>query len=187
MGANMLKGAIDPLFWRLPHDTRRYLFSLYKPGAFAFLQDMRLRIVSGEQHSYRPYDQHKCIFVHVPKSAGISVSMSLFGNLSGGHVPIRTYSLVFNKVEFDNYFKFAFVRNPWDRVASGYFYLRDGSGLSAFSADPGLLERSKAILNAYPDFDSFVRGWINKENVAGFFVFGHSILMFASRARKNLR
>jgi hypothetical protein len=171
MATRILKHVISPLLWTLPHDTRRYLFSVCYPGSFQFLQEMRTRIVSGEDHTYRPFDEHKCIFIHVPKCAGISVSTSLFGNLSGGHVPIRTYSLIFNRLEFDTYFKFAFVRNPWDRVASGYFYLRGGAALPAISAHPGLLERVRTISRTYPDFDSFVNGWINKDNINDVFLF----------------
>jgi hypothetical protein len=172
MATRILKHAISPLFWTLPHDTRRYLFSRCYPGSFQFLQEMRTRIASGEDHTYRPFDEHKCIFIHVPKCAGISVSTSLFGNLSGGHVPIRTYSLVFNKLEFDTYFKFAFVRNPWDRVASGYFYLRDGSGLQSLSENRPLFERMKRVIGDYSDFDGFVKGWIKRENI-------HTLHLFA--------
>ena len=64
-------------------------------------------------------DTHKFVFVHIPKNAGSSMSTAL--SQKGGrhlrqydtHVPI---SIIYP--EYQNYFTFAFVRNPWDRLWS---------------------------------------------------------------------
>lgn len=77
-------------------------------------------------YSYKPLDNLKCIFVHIPKTAGISISRSIFGNLGGGHTKIRDYELIFSAKDFNNYFKFTFVRNPWDRIFSAYRFLKNG-------------------------------------------------------------
>jgi hypothetical protein len=135
------------------------------------LQEQRQKVATGFIHTYHPFLENRCIFVHIPKCAGISVSMSLFGNLSGGHTPLRRYSLVFDRTEFRSYFKFAFVRNPWDRLVSGYHYLRDGPGLSAIAKSPELLERMRTMVEEFPDFDSFVKGWVSPENIASVFLF----------------
>jgi hypothetical protein len=165
MPTRLLVQSAQPFFWNLPHEVRRYIYRRYRAQALDYFQHLRIKLAVGEDHSLKPFDLHKCIFVHIPKCAGISVSTSLFGNLAGGHTPIRIYSLVFNKKEFDAYFKFTFVRNPWDRVASAYFYLRDGPGLRAISESPPLLEQMKRVVSVYSDFDSFVREWINRENI----------------------
>lgn len=102
-------------------------------------------------------NRHRCIFVHIPKTAGSSVMLSLFGEDSR-HVPYFEYEDA-NPFKFRSYFKFAFVRNPWDRLVSSYFYLRSGGG---GGQDSDFAQRH---LSAFGDFESFVRGWMTEENV----------------------
>lgn len=110
-------------------------------------------------YSLRQFDENECIFVHIPKCAGVSISLSLFGNLGAGHLDLATYQRVFAEQEFNRYFKFTFVRNPWDRLVSAYLFLKGGG---FHEADRKWAEEN---LSAYPDFDSFVRGWINPDNI----------------------
>ena len=58
--------------------------------------------------------QHNVLFIHVPRTAGTSMEKQKFLG-GGGHETIRDYQNI------NNVFKFAFVRNPWDRFVSGYF------------------------------------------------------------------
>ncbi len=61
------------------------------------------------------FDESKCIFVHIPKSAGTSVKNALFPNTKGpGHRMAMDYYLE-NPKKYEEYFVFAFVRNPFDR------------------------------------------------------------------------
>lgn len=76
-------------------------------------------------------DEHQAIFIHLPKTAGTSVSRQL-GLPSSRHVPADTYRLT-NPTKFASYFKFAFVRNPFDRLLSSYAFLRQG-GMNADDA-----------------------------------------------------
>ena len=66
-------------------------------------------------------DDLRAIFIHVPKAAGTSVRRALYGTKSF-HIPAIRY-LAADKDRFERYFKFCFVRNPWDRVCSAYHYL----------------------------------------------------------------
>ncbi len=72
------------------------------------------------------YHKHKCIFVHIPKSAGSSMHQALGGTGYSGH------QKHIKSKKTKNYFKFTFVRNPFDRFVSTYFYFkkygRDGCG-----------------------------------------------------------
>lgn len=85
-------------------------------------------------------DKHKFIFVHINKCAGTSIKKTLLkyqehnfdidGRVDGisrplrGHVRLEMYPQ--NKI--DNYFTFAFVRNPWERLVSQYFFNGPGTG-----------------------------------------------------------
>jgi hypothetical protein len=94
------------------------------------------------------FDEYEAYFVHIPKSAGSSVSLSLFG-YQVGHL---TYEDIFylNKSKAKKYFSFTFVRNPIDRFVSAYAFLKAG----------GMNERdlmfSKENLLAYNDINEFV-------------------------------
>jgi hypothetical protein len=99
----------------------------------------------------------RCIFIHIPKTAGSSIVETLFGE-SSRHIPYLEYERA-NPRKFQRFFKFTFVRNPWDRLVSTYSFLRRG-GMN--QQDRVWSERHLA---RYPDFGSFVRGWLNEENI----------------------
>lgn len=116
--------------------------------------------VSPAGYTLASFDRYRCIFVHIPKCAGVSICQSLFGNQGAGHHPVATLQQVFGETLFDSYFKFAFVRNPWDRLLSAYAFLK-GGGYHAGDAD-----WAQQHLSGYRDFGAFVRGWVTPENVA---------------------
>jgi len=85
--------------------------------------------------------KYNFIFVHIPKTAGTSITSALCA-VPGNNVNWVTWSKHERLSDFycnlnkrrtiidritcrqpDNYFSFAFVRNPWDRMASLYRYL----------------------------------------------------------------
>lgn len=147
------------IFYSLPHDVRRFLYSIAKPQDFKKRQYMRT-IETNNAYSYKPFDQNQCIFVHIPKTAGVSICHSLFGNLAGSHTTLFHYQIVFPKKEFDRYFKFTFVRNPWDRVFSAYNFLKKG-GLS--EQDRKWTEKVK--FSSYKSFDDFVKRGLPKPSI----------------------
>src|SRR3954465_5712000 len=79
----------------------------------------------GNYYSKNCFDYYKCIFIHIPKTAGVSISKSLFGNYTD-HANIDWYLKHYEKRTVEQYYKVAFVRNPWDRLYSAYVFLRQG-------------------------------------------------------------
>lgn len=109
---------------------------------------------------YREYShKHKVIFIHIPKTAGTSVLKILMGKkIRRDHLSYSVYQKAQSKI-FNNYFKFCFVRNPYDRLVSAFEYLKNGGNQN------GDLYFKELIENHYPTFEEFVLGFLNKDNV----------------------
>jgi len=133
---------------RLRHDFRRRVFQFKHPKKFRRLQTLR-KEVGADGYSFLPFDQSRSIFVHIPKAAGISIGKNLYAGIAGGHTAIRTYELVFSSTDFYDFFKFTFVRNPWDRLKSAYDFLRMG-GMN--DTDRAWAERNLASYASFEDF-----------------------------------
>lgn len=119
------------------------------------IENGRARVVQ----SYRGFDELEAIFIHVPKTAGISVSHALFGR-EVGHARARELRLIFGR-DFWRYFKFSFVRNPFARLVSAYEYLKNG-GHPAFTEDQRF---NREVISRYPSFEAFVTQWLTAETM----------------------
>jgi hypothetical protein len=119
-----------------------------------------------EPNLLQDFDKYRCIFIHIPKAAGISIRESLFGNKKWRkHIDAQTFQLIFGKKNFNRYFKFAFVRNPWARTLSAYNFLKKG-GISTPDKT-----YSEQIISNYPTFEAFVKQWLTKENASSWIHF----------------
>lgn len=105
------------------------------------------------------FDNHQCIFIHIPRTGGVSISNALFGHLIGHHRTAEQYRCIFGHSAFRKYFKFTFVRNPWDRAVSAFSFLKAG-GMDELDK-----QWARDYLSDYDNFDSFVRGWITPQNI----------------------
>lgn len=109
----------------------------------------------------------RCLYVHVPKTAGTSLKRLLADyDLAGRREPAgvrRLYSHAsaarlraelaaeMGAAEAASYFQYSFVRNPWDRLVSCFFYLDAGG-----SGRVQELPRVAAIRRYRGDFRRFV-------------------------------
>lgn len=117
-------------------------------------------------------NQYKFIFVHIPKTGGISIT-KLLGRYS---VPLRLltgddywtdihgkyyhYIKRHGKEIWNTYYKFAFVRNPWSRLVSSFHYL-DGGGNNFFDK-----RLSDMYIKKYEgDFCRFVNDFVAADKI----------------------
>jgi hypothetical protein len=109
--------------------------------------------------------KRKYIFVHIPKNAGTSVSEALGVNRSKIAVRINTASehnshwtldeIYKNKdIDFNEYFKFAFTRNSWERMVSMFFF-RDEPSFNIINYTPKFIE--KHFPQGVPEPEDFPR------------------------------
>lgn len=105
------------------------------------------------------FEKKKCIFFHIPKTAGVSVSTALFGKVKWGHRTVNFYKSHYGTKPFNSMYKFSFVRNPYERLYSAFTFLKNG-GMN----DQDLLF-SKTHLQNYSSFDDFVKNGLRKEEV----------------------
>jgi hypothetical protein len=68
----------------------------------------------------------RCLYVHIPKTAGNSINR-VFGLSWENHKDLQRYAAELPPDVLGSYFKFAIVRNPWDRLFSDYNYQRKKS------------------------------------------------------------
>ena len=84
--------------------------------------------------------KYKCIFIHIPRTAGSSIEKWIHGE-DWWEVDKTTKHLLASQAKsiyseyWDDYFKFAFVRNPWDRMVSclnyrGFFKVSYGKRMN---------------------------------------------------------
>lgn len=72
-------------------------------------------------------EEHGFVFLHVSRTAGTSIGKALFGP-NYIHRPIALRELE-KWVPVDRFFKFCFLRNPWDKAVSQYFQARKPNNL----------------------------------------------------------
>ncbi|GHD19813.1 hypothetical protein GCM10007052_28750 [Halioglobus japonicus] len=160
------------LLWRLMPAKEREMLLAYAPQ---YQQRHIERILKGRA-TYQPcFDEHQALFIHVPKSAGRSVVRGMFDIKSVEHAPADWYQLL-DPDKYRRYFKFTFVRNPWDRAVSAYTYLQQGG--SAASSDDSLWSE---FVGNFASFDEFVTQWMTPENVMRNALFTPQIVFLTNR------
>jgi len=119
-------GPIERLSEFRADSQRRLLCSLFGVRLVSDIHerasDLRLAVPLGAKRRRR-LEQVRCtrlLFVHIPKTAGMSISAALYGNQIK-HASIRFYRHV-DPVLLDEAFSFAVLRDPAERFLSAYRY-----------------------------------------------------------------
>lgn len=99
------------------------------------------------------FHEHRCIFIHIPKCAGSSITEFFLPNFEFdiftpnynvlfGWCPKRKIHLqhatvkqlletkLITEEQWNSYFKFTFVRNPWDRAYSDFLWMKKELGVN---------------------------------------------------------
>tara|TARA_R110002167_G_C12683722_1_gene651688 strand:- start:1553 stop:2134 length:582 start_codon:yes stop_codon:yes gene_type:complete len=95
--------------------------------------------------------EHKFLFLHLPKTGGTSINKFFNDKFDNnkrefGHPYLSDYKCN----NFDDYFKFTVVRNPYDRLVSAFFYMKEYSN---FQSDINFRKKWKL---EHDTFESFV-------------------------------
>ena len=139
----------------VPSAIKNY-YKLYLPEQLR----NKLELYCGKSDYY--LEQHKqtgCIFIHVPKAAGTSISRALYGEQLANHYPAELYYNI-SKTEYRKYFVFSVVRNPWDRLVSAYEFIKQGGTKYVKPLDNSIYKKKQ-----FSEFDTFVKEILDKNNV----------------------
>jgi hypothetical protein len=98
-------------------------------------------------------DDKRFVYLALPKTGSYSIHY-FFGELQHPEPHLHHAGVRELATQYADYFKFAFVRNPWSKLVSIYhdFTLRRGKQYS------GLVWMKEPLLSEFKDFEDFCRG-----------------------------
>jgi hypothetical protein len=132
----------------------KYLLLKYRTWEHAKSQHNKIFI---EGTLLNAFYKSKTIFIHIPKTAGVSLAKAIYGDVTlEGHRSFYFNSIALN-IKNEDYFSFSFVRNPFDRLYSAYKFLNAG----------GMNHLDKLAfqthLSVFEDFEDLILNGLNKK------------------------
>jgi len=132
----------------------KYLLLKYRTRKHAKSQHNKIFI---EGTLLNAFYKSKTIFIHIPKTAGVSLAKAIYGDVTlEGHRSFYFNSIALN-IKNEDYFSFSFVRNPFDRLYSAYKFLNAG----------GMNHLDKLAfqthLSVFEDFEDLILNGLNKK------------------------
>ncbi|MFC5050690.1 sulfotransferase family protein [Rubritalea spongiae] len=114
----------------------------------------KIRLSRHGSHFPQAYKDTNSVYIHIPKTAGTSIASAIYKDKGVGHGHYPYYEFLReDEGLYNSSFKFAFVRDPWDRLVSAYYHL---SSPPSWVADRTKLV-SEYINARADDFSEFVR------------------------------
>jgi chondroitin 4-sulfotransferase 11 len=107
-------------------------------------------------HYMREFSRAGLIFIHVPKTAGVSVSLAVYGR-TFPHNTAAEFKASFPLL-FPSLPSLGVVRNPWERCASAWRFAVEGGGKGPFRVK--ILEAHRYQEPAFSSFGRFVEEWL---------------------------
>jgi hypothetical protein len=150
-----MKQLVSPFYSSaIPFETKN---SIYRWTKLRYYQLMRA--LGNGDALLNSFDDYRCIFVHIPKTGGISIKRSLFSRSSMPHLSAYDYKVIFGENTYQKYLTFSFVRNPWDKLLSAYLYLKSEKCTGRDK------QWANYNLSGFNEFESFVKHWVNYDNI----------------------
>ena len=106
------------------------------------------------------WKKNKCIFIHVPKAAGVSVNCSIYGRPLG-HFYAQDVKKFYPRM-FESLYVFGVVRHPVDRLYSAYHFARQGGTDVMSMSNPDLYINNPE----FTSFERFVTKWLKKQDLS---------------------
>jgi hypothetical protein len=123
-------------------------------------QSVRFALLARERAPV--WRQAGIVFVHVPKAAGTSINLALYGQTMG-HARARDIRR-WAPEDVNALPSFAVTRNPWDRLVSAYrFAVRGGGSGGAFEA--GVWRPERFAIPEFETFERFVTEWLVRKHM----------------------
>ena len=127
----------------------RHLNKLYKKYFIYLIILLRL---------HKKYD---LVFIHIPKNAGTSMSVNLYG-FDIGHSKVSDYKKILSQKNFNKLKFFSIYRDPVERVISIYNYLSKRPGIKDVEHQFHCIYKSK-------DINEFVNKYLTTEYITNYF------------------
>lgn len=113
--------------------------------------------------------EHKFIFIQPKKTATSTLHGVLFRYMVVDYSKISRHAKYSEALELypesKNYFKFCFVRNPWDRIVSFYFFKKDGLATVKIPKDMSFKQFVNLVITEHkitmPDQYGHIEGFDN--------------------------
>ncbi len=90
---------------------------------------LRVMLKLKYKNAWGQYQDTSCVYIHIPKNAGTSVSLKLYGHTIN-HVPAKVLN-VLDKERYEASTTFSILRQPTDRFISGISHCLNGSRASS--------------------------------------------------------
>ena len=105
------------------------------------------------------YYRANCIYIHIPKAGGTSISNAVLGKRAGHFTASEIIDRI-GKDKFKNFFSFTVSRDPYQRILSSYNFIKNGGG-----SDGAVRREDYFNREEFSSFESFILDWLPYQNL----------------------